>query len=56
MFIVQADQISMGVTSTKFENILATVPTDTIIMKVDIEGYECKVIDYKVQLQALKRH
>jgi hypothetical protein len=37
----------------RIEDILATAPTDTIIIKADIEGFECKVgTRYRIVIQA----
>ena len=31
------------VESTRVEDVLSVVDADTIVMKIDVEGYECKV-------------
>jgi FkbM family methyltransferase len=39
-----ANQIGEPVLSVKFEEILATIEEDTIVLKIDVEGAECKVL------------
>jgi len=39
-----AYQIGMPVSSVTFEEILETIPEETVVLKIDIEGAECKVL------------
>ena len=39
----QLELVDAGRYSVKLRDILNTIETDTLVLKIDIEGYECKV-------------
>jgi len=41
---LEADRIGEPVDSTTFEDILSTIGSGPVILKIDIEGYECKAL------------
>lgn len=51
--ILQKNQVGDGVESVHFQDLMDAVQTDTVVVKIDIEGHECKV-NHKLKLMGLQ--